>query len=385
MSHKENREPHFSSLSQNVSHSKRKWLVAFRPAMSGMDGDKLFRDEQYVHIGDASHWMEPIRQLARFGACNGYEFHTEDMVDLGKTDVLILGDVLMTPKEVAELRTRYPQLRIILQILETPFGRTWTFDPANHQCFDAVVTYNDRLFGKSGYFIYKIPTGGLESWEKRPRGLPWEGRKTVCMVAGAPRPRQWIFRRKSGLGMLRAGWRFSPATWWNYVTDGGYINRLSVASSFVGILPGELDIYGPKWDGVGNAAIRAAWRGPWLGSKLELLGRYKFNIAYENCLNDVGYISEKIFDAFLAGTVPVYLGNQRIQEFVPAESFVDAREFKSVQELGTLLKAMSRQQWEAMRVAGDEFLRTGAEEHFGAAQYARAVIAALTFLMSRIS
>lgn len=149
------------------------------------------------------------------------------------------------------------------------------------------------------------------------------------------------------------------------------------------MFPGDFDIYGPGWDGLDDVAIRTAWHGPWLGNKLELLDRYRFNIAYENCRNDVGYISEKIFDAFLAGTVPVYLGNQRIQEFVPAGSFVDARKFKSPRELGIFLKEMPKQQWEEMRAAGDEFLRNGTDEHFGAAQYANAVIAALRFVLQR--
>ena len=169
------------------------------------------------------------------------------------------------------------------------------------------------------------------------------------------------------------------------MTEGGsiYRERLSVASCLAGMLPEEFDIYGPRWDEPGDVAIQAAWHGPWLGSKLELLGRYRFNIAYENCLNDVGYISEKIFDAFLAGTVPVYLGNQRIQEFVPAESFVDAREFQSAHELGAFLKEMPKKRWEDMRAAGDEFLRNGADKQFGSAQYAEAVFQALKCVLQK--
>jgi hypothetical protein len=185
--------------------------------------------------------------------------------------------------------------------------------------------------------------------------------------------------------MLRAGWRFTPRTWWNYVREEGsiYRDRLAVASEFADILPGDFDIYGPGWDGLGDVAVRSVWRGPWLGSKLELLGRYRFTIAYENCMNDAGYISEKIFDAFLGGTVPVYLGNQRIQEFVPPGSFVDARGFKTPHELGLFLKGMPSRQWAEMRAEGDEFLRNGADKCVGAGQYTGAVLAALRFALQR--
>ena len=40
-------------------------------------------------------------------------------------------------------------------------------------------------------------------------------------------------------------------------------------------------------------------------------------MAYENFRGRRGYISEKIFDALQAGSVPVYLGEERIAEFVP--------------------------------------------------------------------
>jgi hypothetical protein len=40
--------------------------------------------------------------------------------------------------------------------------------------------------------------------------------------------------------------------------------------------------------------------------KRETIGRFMFNMAFENCLED-GYVTEKPFDALIAGTVAVYL------------------------------------------------------------------------------
>jgi alpha(1,3/1,4) fucosyltransferase len=360
--------------------------VAFRPPVSGLGSDRFFSDAKYTHVGDASHWMEPIRELAQIGARNGYDFHTDDVVDLSETDVLILGEVLMTPNQVAALKRRHTRLRIILQILETPLGRAWTFDPANHRAFDAILTYNNRLSGRNGYFIYNLPLGGFQHWKNLRPGRPWGERAVACTVMKATCPPPKLPRR-SGLNMLRSGWRFTPRTWWNYATHGGSLlrERLCVASCLAKILPGNFDIYGPGWDTLGDAPIQGAWRGPWLGSKLDLLGRYRFNIAYENCMNDVGYVSEKVIDALLAGTVPVYLGNQRVQEVLPQGSFVDARRFELPRELAAFLEAMPKQQWEQMRAAGDEFLCSDAEKQFGAAQYTGAVMRAVKFVLPEAS
>ena len=65
--------------------------------------------------------------------------------------------------------------------------------------------------------------------------------------------------------------------------------------------PGLLDVFGPGWNGeaVGwiSKLIRprpfACSRGP-SGRKDDLLPHYRFCLAYENMVGDVGYISEKI-------------------------------------------------------------------------------------------
>lgn len=60
--------------------------------------------------------------------------------------------------------------------------------------------------------------------------------------------------------------------------------------------------------------------------KIRFLSEYKFNIAFEN-ESKPGYTTEKIVEAFLAGTVPVYWGNLLINgEFNPG-SFVNAHDF----------------------------------------------------------
>jgi hypothetical protein len=53
-------------------------------------------------------------------------------------------------------------------------------------------------------------------------------------------------------------------------------------------------------------ALRKVCRGP-LDSKYEALSRYTFSLTYENMALD-GWINEKLFDAMLAGTVPIDLG-----------------------------------------------------------------------------
>jgi len=45
-----------------------------------------------------------------------------------------------------------------------------------------------------------------------------------------------------------------------------------------------------------------------IAMKREAIAKYMFNMAFENSIED-GYVTEKPFDALVAGTIPVYLGD----------------------------------------------------------------------------
>ncbi|TRC96758.1 alpha-1,3-fucosyltransferase [Mesorhizobium sp. WSM4303] len=90
--------------------------------------------------------------------------------------------------------------------------------------------------------------------------------------------------------------------------------------------------------------------GPDLGpqTKIETIARHKFCFAMENAI-EADYVTEKIYDAFLAGTVPIYLGAPNVDEFVPRNSYVDASAFGSARELAVYLQHLieTPQEYEA--------------------------------------
>ena len=66
--------------------------------------------------------------------------------------------------------------------------------------------------------------------------------------------------------------------------------------------------------------------------KKAFLGKYKFNIAFENCSHD-GYATEKIMEAFAAGVVPIYYGDPRIAEDFNPKAFVNAHDYPSFEAM----------------------------------------------------
>ena len=56
-------------------------------------------------------------------------------------------------------------------------------------------------------------------------------------------------------------------------------------------------------------------------NKIKFLSSYKFSIAMENSEGD-GYLSEKIIESFLAGTIPLYYGDYMIDEYLHPKSYI---------------------------------------------------------------
>lgn len=80
-----------------------------------------------------------------------------------------------------------------------------------------------------------------------------------------------------------------------------------------------------------------------VADKLAFQRQYRFSIAYENS-RDPGYVTEKIVDAFAAGTVPIYWGDPLIkQEFNP-DSFVCADDYPDNAALIDAIEAIDQDQ-----------------------------------------
>jgi alpha-1,3-fucosyltransferase 10 len=97
-------------------------------------------------------------------------------------------------------------------------------------------------------------------------------------------------------------------------------------------------------DSYGAILRNRPWEGADAGreSKLGLIARYKFTLAFENSLAR-DYVTEKFYDPLVAGSVPVYLGAANVADFAPAEhSFIDVADFGSPADLAAHLCALDQ-------------------------------------------
>jgi glycosyltransferase involved in cell wall biosynthesis len=81
---------------------------------------------------------------------------------------------------------------------------------------------------------------------------------------------------------------------------------------------------------------------------VDIIKQYTFNVIIENCTAD-GYVSEKIYDTFIAGAIPVYYGNNNVHVDIPKDMYIDLRQFQTSKDLRTYIDAMTNDQIRAMK------------------------------------
>lgn len=143
-----------------------------------------------------------------------------------------------------------------------------------------------------------------------------------------------------------------------------YSERVKVINFFEREHPEDFDFYGFGW----NAALHPRYLGA-IEDKIGTLQNYKFVIAYENITDIHGYISEKIFDVFAAGCVPVYWGATNIADFIPKGCFIDRRDFGTMEEVYQYMKKMTEAEYQGYLERICAFLRSDQAKVFSREQW----------------
>ena len=88
------------------------------------------------------------------------------------------------------------------------------------------------------------------------------------------------------------------------------------------------------------SASRCLRNTPWNGGdKSAMMRLYGLYLAFENSIVE-DYITEKLWGAYAAGTIPVYYGAPNVRDHIPPDSAVFVSDFSSVKELAAHLNAI---------------------------------------------
>ncbi|MDP8219520.1 MAG: glycosyltransferase family 10, partial [Candidatus Theseobacter exili] len=188
--------------------------------------------------------------------------------------------------------------------------------------FDAVLTWNPLLLKESKHFYY-VPIINY--------GYPFFN---AHGITGQPFNREQLVGRREAICQI-CGAKNS------LLSNELYSLRSKLASWFHKHSSIPFDSFGHPPMNVPN------YRGT-IESKLKTFSQYRYALCTENSYDPrwtVGYVTEKIFDCFYASTLPIYYGCYDIEKYIPADCFIDYRNFNSPEELETFLKKLSEEDY----------------------------------------
>jgi alpha(1,3/1,4) fucosyltransferase len=340
------------------------WLDPFT---QHFEHDRLFRPYEGAPYGDdyAAPWRYLRDRLAR----HGIAVHTADLLELGHLPPASLNLYVSLG-----IRSRFRRLHARrADIVPSAFFafECPVVEPRLYRDLPEMARSFRRMFSFSSSAALQPYVGSRLDLERF--HLPQSYDRVHAPV--------WANRVRSFLVMINA----------NKVPRNGlgelYRERLEALAFFQ--RHDEIDLFGFGWDGpafrigetwvpsVGRrlghrlrgaaqrltgpndplmVAARQAYRGP-ADAKAETLGRYTFAVCFENMVLE-GWVTEKLFDCLLAGTVPIYLGAPDIERWVPQDCYVDMREFSSYRELRAFLHDLSSRDIEAYREAGRAYIES---------------------------
>jgi alpha(1,3/1,4) fucosyltransferase len=294
----------------------------------------------------------------------GHQAATLDTDALEKFDAAVFLDhpTLLNPY-FRKLRGM-PHKKLYLFLFENPANRPDNYWRRNHQGFEKVFTWSTDWIDHRKYirFWYPLKTPGQLKIN------PSEKTKFCVTIASQkynPHPRQFYGERVNAIRWFEANHpeEFDLyGTYWDRAFFTGGLSRLNLVLQ---------KLYG-KFPKAFRTRRFPSHRGT-VASKNAVMRQYKFALAYENA-GFGGYVTEKIFDAWFAGCVPVYLGAPNVTDYIPAETFIDRRQFGDYEQLYRFMKTMPDKQYRNYLAAIEEFVQGEKIKPFGAEHFADTIV-----------
>lgn len=268
--------------------------------------------------------LRPWNDLYVAAKERGIEMFTPDQHDEG--DLLILMDrpTIIKAKAPRTIAVLYEPDSIIQN----------NYDKVFLDSCEKVFTWDDRIVDNEKFIKSNFTTDlqNADTLLQQQAFTAYHGRKLLCLMN--------TYKQSSHPHSL-------------------YGKRVEAIRFFASHAPEDFDLWGRNWQHLNLLTYKGA-----TDNKLETLSKYKFCLAYENCDNAYGYISEKLTDCFMVGVVPVYLGAPNVRDHIPPECFVDVKDFKTYEELYKFLSDMPSYEYMGYIDAINKFITSPDAEQF---------------------
>jgi hypothetical protein len=330
-------------------------VLVFDPEIDAWLDNRIFNPEFACNYPGAMHWAE----LAKRASLEGIRCETMDRFLARKPSTEISACLMIMATRIS------PEARKVISERKAFPGICVCQEPPlvafdfyhNLKRYSALFKHVFAFAGASGRVISGETKFHPIVWPYERNsvisGPRWEEREYLCLINRNGRAAQaikpvfkWQHPRTSFQVLTKYYWLKFILGQDNWFGKELYLERLE-AIHYFSTNPG-FHLYGRGWNwpvpGVlprYNHAVHLSYRGEIPSQKkLSVMSQYRFGICFENS-KFPGYITEKILDAFCSGCIPVYLGAPDVDHFIPANAFIDFRNFHSYTELDQYLSQMT--------------------------------------------
>jgi alpha(1,3/1,4) fucosyltransferase len=321
------------------------------------NNNRMFNPEIQAPIGD--DLLYPFHYLARVARQLGLSVSTIDTEPLDSYDAIIFLDYPGPHNRYLKKLIDMKFENLFLFIFENEIIKPDNWKKENYRHFKKVYTWRDDIVDNKNIFKFFLPN-------RIPNSISfdiYEKKKFCCLIAGNKK---------------------------NHHPLELYSERIRAIRWFEKNQPEKFDLFGKGWDltlphylapfkpffkPFYNLFFQpySSYRGE-ITAKNDILKQYKFSICYENARDIPGYITEKIFDCFFAGGIPIYLGASNVNEYIPESCFIDKRKFSSYSDLFDHLNQMSEDDFLNYLHAIEEFMGSEKLLPFGAEYFATLIL-----------
>jgi hypothetical protein len=333
-------------------------VVIFDSGIPQGGKNKIF-DRQFAYA--ISHTLLPLWYLYEEAKKEGITFITPD-VFLEKPDVWKNKEILLISHLV------HPHTERMIALGAKPFLLTCQESPfISTRFYVGLKKYSDmfrysmlflgmekRVSGKTSFLPMFFPQ--FFSKEKFVP-MPFKDKKFITYIASNKETNSFL--KRSAIKLL---YGFSVQL--IYPLRRKIIRFLSDRNS--------LDLYGRGWEKETIPYITKVYRGP-VDDKEAKLREYKFVLCLENAVFP-GYVTEKIFDCFFAGSVPVYMGAPDIDSYLPRNTFINIKDFKNLEDLGYFMDSIDEATYNVYLKNIQDFLHSPAYDKFSHERFAQTIL-----------
>ena len=319
---------------------------------NGLEKNNLFDLNSSRNRDDC---LVPFIELRKRFLLHGIELNTNDI----NQDGTVLFEIHLDVQREGDIRVpSYVLMYECPQIYPTNGLKKY------QKKYRKIFTWRDDLIDGNKYiklnFTNKIIINSQTGWQNR--------KKLCCLIAGNK-----TLSKKNPFDL--------------------YSERIKTIRWFETHAPDNFDLFGIGWDEpeatpglIGkikkklgknfynkNKIYFPSYKGK-VVSKVKTMEEYRFSICYENVRDLPGYITEKIWDCFFSGCVPIYWGASNVAEYIPKDCFIDRRQFINHEDMYDFLKSMKEKDYIGYQERIAEFLSSEKAKPFCADTFAETIV-----------